>query len=80
MGLIMVKLLNFLFSLLFFAFLGLMLFLLGETIYYLVNINWVYVAITLFKLFIICILFCLVFINYFVSAIEHYAGKKNYFR
>jgi hypothetical protein len=80
MVLIMVKLLNFLFSLLFFAFLGFMLFLLGETIYYLVNLNWVYVAITLFKLFTICILFCLVFINYFVSAIEHYTGKKNHFK
>jgi len=77
MGLIMVKLLNFLFSLLFFAFLGFMLFLLGEIVYFLLNLNWIYAAITLFKLFIICILFCLVFINYFVSVMEYQTGKKN---
>jgi hypothetical protein len=74
--LIMIKLLNFLLSILFLAFVGFMIFLFGQTIYYLINLNWTFVCITLFKLFLICILFCLIFINFFVNAVEYQTGKK----
>jgi hypothetical protein len=72
----MIKLLNFLLSLLFLAFIGFMIFLLGQSIYYVINLNWIFFGITLFKLFLICVLFCLIFINFFVNAVEYQTGKK----